>query len=379
MKFFFICGSLQVGKDGVGDYVRRLACMLIVDGHQVNAVALKDHHVTVHEDGVQQLNGIELPVLRLPATLSSHERYKLLSKKVKAFSPDMISLQYVGFGFQKYGLPFEMLSGFKKAIAGIKLHVMLHELWCGMAVTAGFKERVLGIMQKHFLKTLISKLKPQRVFTSIKPYHNYLKQIQVEADIVPIFGNIPVNEYGDDQEWKQLGLSKHLSLLSGMENRWLIIGFFGTSYNCPGLHEMLETIDQAAKKAGLKLGVLLIGHSRIQNVAEILKNIPGAVYWQTGALAPAMINRCMQLVDVGIVTSPVDGINKSGAALAWMERGIPVLISAFDKTYDDKEMKKLGIFQASSVNNVIEALNARNKLTPPNYLNKAAEAYLKCV
>ncbi|MCD8739747.1 glycosyltransferase [Mucilaginibacter roseus] len=379
MKFFFICGSLQAGRDGVGDYVRRLACMLIANGHQVNAVALKDHHIAVHEDGVQQLNGIELSVLRLPATLSSQERYKLLNKRIKSFSPDIISLQYVGFGFQKYGLPFEMLSGLRRATAGIKLHVMLHELWCGMALNAGFKEKVLGNLQKYFLKALITRLQPQRVFTSIKPYHSYLKQIQVEADVVPIFGNIPVNEYGDEQEWKQLGLSKHLSLLSGTEDRWLVVGFFGTSYNCPGLTEMLQTIDQAAKKAGLKLGVMLIGHSRIQNVVEILKNIPGAVYWQTGALAPAMINRCMQLVNVGVITSPVDGVYKSGAALAWMERGIPVLISASDNTYNEFEMKRLGIFQASSVNSVIEALNAKNKLTPPNYLNKAAEAYLQCV
>ncbi|MCC8408167.1 glycosyltransferase [Mucilaginibacter sp. UR6-1] len=379
MKFFFICGSLQAGSDGVGDYVRRLACMLIANGHQVNAVALKDHHLAVHEDTVQQLNGIQLPVLRLPATLSSRERYRLLSKKVKSFSPDIISLQYVGFGFQKYGLPFEMLSNFRKAVAGVKLHIMLHELWCGMAVNAGFKEKVLGNLQKRFLKTLITSLKPQHIFTSISPYHDYLKQIQVEADVVPIFGNIPTNEFGDDKEWQQFASSKHLSLLTGTAASWLVVGFFGTSYNCPGLKEMIETVNIAATQAGLKLGVLLIGHSRVQNVADILKTIPGAVYWQTGSVPAPMINRCMQLVDAGIVTSPVDGINKSGAAIAWMERGIPVLISASDKTYHEADMKKLGIFQASSVTNVIEALHAKGKIIPQNYLNQAAEAYLECI
>ena len=40
MKLIFICGSLEPGRDGVGDYTRRLAGELIRQGHQIAIIAL---------------------------------------------------------------------------------------------------------------------------------------------------------------------------------------------------------------------------------------------------------------------------------------------------------------------------------------------------
>ncbi|WP_295719181.1 hypothetical protein [Mucilaginibacter sp.] len=377
MKITFICSSLQIGSDGVGDYVRRLACELIKTGHQVNAIALKDSYTSVIETDVQVFDNIELQVFRLPASLNTVDRYNYLSKQVNLFKPDVISLQYVGFGFHKYGLPLDILLNLRKAIGSTRLQIMLHELWCGMAVNAGFKEKVLGNLQKLFLKTLITVLNPETIFTSIKPYLLFLKTIGINATVVPIFGNIPTNEFGSDSDWENLTKSANLSNLISPPQKWLVLGFFGTTYNCPGLDKLLNTASIAAQSAGLNLGILAIGHSRGQNVGDMAQNMRNVTYWQTGALSPGMINHCMQLVDIGVVTSPVDGIDKSGSAITWMERGIPVIISANDKTYIEHEMPKLGIYQASSPGAVVNAYKAKKVLKPKSNLKAAVIAYAK--
>ena len=38
MKITFICGSLNPGQDGVGDYTRRLAAQLALDGHECQLI-----------------------------------------------------------------------------------------------------------------------------------------------------------------------------------------------------------------------------------------------------------------------------------------------------------------------------------------------------
>ena len=45
MKIAFLCGSLEPGFDGVGDYVRMLASEVIVQGHQAVIVAINDTHL----------------------------------------------------------------------------------------------------------------------------------------------------------------------------------------------------------------------------------------------------------------------------------------------------------------------------------------------
>ena len=45
MRIVFICGSLEPGRDGVGDYVRHLAVAVAQQGHETAAVALRDPFV----------------------------------------------------------------------------------------------------------------------------------------------------------------------------------------------------------------------------------------------------------------------------------------------------------------------------------------------
>jgi hypothetical protein len=56
MKIIFLCGSLEPGCDGVGDYTRRLAGELIKQGHHIAAVALNDQYLQEEFTGMQQTN-----------------------------------------------------------------------------------------------------------------------------------------------------------------------------------------------------------------------------------------------------------------------------------------------------------------------------------
>ena len=42
MKILFICGTFENGKDGVGDYTKRLAKEIIDYGHSVHIIAIHD-------------------------------------------------------------------------------------------------------------------------------------------------------------------------------------------------------------------------------------------------------------------------------------------------------------------------------------------------
>src|SRR5207253_4173313 len=52
VRVTFICSSLEPGRDGVGDYSRRLAYALERQGHAAQLVGLNDRHLSVDEDGV---------------------------------------------------------------------------------------------------------------------------------------------------------------------------------------------------------------------------------------------------------------------------------------------------------------------------------------
>ena len=42
MKLLFLCSSLEPGRDGVGDYTRRLAGECLRQGHEVRLLSLND-------------------------------------------------------------------------------------------------------------------------------------------------------------------------------------------------------------------------------------------------------------------------------------------------------------------------------------------------
>ncbi|MDT0675834.1 hypothetical protein [Autumnicola musiva] len=375
MKILFICPGLEPGKDGVGDYVSRIAINLLKESHVVGAIALHDPFISeiIKEKRISGKNVLQ--VLRIPSEYNTTKRMKTAADWTRRFEPEWVSLQYVGFGFNKYGLPLELLN-LRKKFGDFKLHIMFHELWCGTPRESKIKEKILGTLQQIFIKRMAASLKPEEVFTNTYTSLKNLKKVGVDSKLTPVFSNIPIEEKGSDKHWNQMVKEKGLDQFSTNKEGWLIIGFFGTVYSYMNLKKLLVHAAIAASDAGRKLGILSIGHSRGQEIAKMAREFQ-ASYWQTGILPSSLVNRAMQLVDLGVVTTRCDGLNKSGSALAWLERGIPVIISEEDETYNKEEMEILGVYQVCSAKDVWSSYSSKGEFKIHNNLKETSEAYAR--
>lgn len=376
LKICFICSCLEPGRDGVGDYVRRLGGELIRRGFNVLVLSLNDKFISQEFNSIQFIDSTELSVLRFPAVKTYTDRKIWFTNQLTQFNPDWVSLQFVNFGFHPYGLPTDLIRLLLPLKSKVNLHLMFHELWCGMSAHATFKEKMLGFFQKGFIKLLYKSLKPNQVFTNVPPYAAYLHTIGIQSTVVPIFGNIPVDEWGSDSDWYTFVDNLPIKRLLNSSKEWLVIGFFGTVYPVPDLQAMIEKIRTAAKQINRKVAVLKIGSNRGEDLEATTQHLEAITYWHIGVSPPAIINRVMQLVDLAIITSPADRLDKSGAAVAWLERGRPILLSSEDKSFNELVDLPAGVYQVNSVLDVLSALHERTICSPVERLKQAGAAYV---
>jgi len=376
MKIIFLCGSLEPGRDGVGDYTRCLAAELIRRGHRAAIIALRDKAVDGDSATSQDSEGVAVPVLRLPAKMITNDRFAEAASYITAFNPEWISLQYVPFSFHNKGLCYSLGWRLAELGKGRKWHVMFHELWCGMSKLANLREKILGIGQKIVLKKIVLDLSPQAFFTSIKPYSDRLIRLGINpVNVVPLFGSIPLQERGDEQSWQKLIIEKHLESFTHPSKKILVLGFFGSIYKCQGLEALLKNASIAAKKLELSLGIIFVGYGHHGDVAQWVKSFLDVEIALVGPLEPAMLNRVLNIVDFGVITTPADGLNKSGAAVAWMERAIPVLIPWQDESGDSIELERNGVFRVFCEKDVRTAFSSKGRRSPQSRLNSVVQCY----
>ena len=109
MTIIFLCGSLEPGSDGVGDYIRKLSAAMFKKGHMVAAIALNDRQIQRLEEGHQTENNVQIPVLRIPSLLPHAEKFMLASTFIEKWNPDWLSLQFVPYAFNEKGIPFGLI------------------------------------------------------------------------------------------------------------------------------------------------------------------------------------------------------------------------------------------------------------------------------
>ena len=195
MKIIFLCGSLEPGRDGVGDYTRRLGSELIRQGHQIALLAINDFHLK--EDEVSNLDNVdETPILRIAPGKKYKERFSKAKHFIDRFDPEWISLQYVPFSFQKKGFPWNLGKQLSKLGEGRKWHIMFHELWVGMDIESPAKHKILGTAQEFIARRIINRLEPKVIHTQANLYRLYLERLGYKIELLPMFGNIPVFYHG---------------------------------------------------------------------------------------------------------------------------------------------------------------------------------------
>ncbi len=313
MKIVFLCGSLEPACDGVGDYTRRLAGEMIRQGHQVAAVALNDTHLQELLMGRQHSEGVDLPVLRIPADWKPGLRLEYVRIWIEEFDPDWLSLQFVPFSFHPKGLSFGLGSLLKKLGKGRRWHIMFHELWVGMDINSPRKHIWWGQTQRLLIRQLIKKIKPAVVHTQTRLYQLLLLKLGVNALYLPLFSNIPLLNHSSPLPVEEQKRTPNFVLFGGIHPK--------------------APVEEFAKEAALyakkreEIGILtIIGRcgneqSRWLSVCESA----GLVVDLLGEQSPENISEVLINASIGISTTPTLLAEKSGSVAAMWAHKLPVI------------------------------------------------------
>jgi hypothetical protein len=318
IKILFICGSLEPGKDGVGDYTRRLCGELIRRGNSCAIISLCDHHVNEFSTQIQEIEETTFLVHRIPVATTNKQRLIFTQEIVTRMQPDWISLQFVPYSFNAKGLPF-WLPTFLSKLQGIhKWHIMFHELWLGISRESSLKDKVIGLLQKGIINKVVERIEPKVVHTQAKVYQYYLSKLNVKAYYLPLFGNITVSG------------SKKSKFDS------IVFVIFATIHDkapfanfVADLKKELQHSNKLSKFIFVgRNGSLLSSWTALLDENEIEFEILGSCSEET-------ISELLSNSSYGISTTPYKISDKSGVVAAYREHQLPILSIA--KTWTDIE------------------------------------------
>lgn len=308
MHIVFLCGSLEPGRDGVGDYVRRLAAVLMQQGHKAVAVALNDSFVGQEVLGTQAQDGEHVPVCRLPGAWLARRRFGRARQWITDFNPTWVSLQYVPYAFQAKGVPLRLSQQLGSLVRGRQVHVMMHETWLGAPAGAPLRRQLLAWLQRTVVQRLLRGLWPAVVHTHLPTYQAQLAALGWQARPLPLFSNI----------------ARVLTPAVLDEPAEFQVGIFSQADNGEVLAHFLTGLD--ALLPG-RVQVLLMGGAagamRALQVVLEEHGLRGRVR-HTGFLEHDSLSAALQSCALGLTPVPRHGLGKSGSAAAFLAHGIAV-------------------------------------------------------
>ena len=335
MVILFLNSCLDPGKDGVGDYTRRLAQACSRQGHSCHLMALNDSAITeVIETREPANESSQVRILRLPATMPWPVRVKLATEFRFRVAADRISLQFVPYGFDSKGIVRNLERYLLPITAGIPLHVMFHELWIGVGKSSPLKEKVVGQVQRYYLQRLIERLKPDAISTSNALYLSLLEKLGLAASLLPLFGNIPIDETTGPEKIPPALVRSCLCDETGAHpGRWLGL-FFGTLHPEWKPEPFLSNLVTASTKANRTTCLVAAGRLGEHGAVTWEKmetDYAGTVdFLRLGELPAPQVSALMKAADFGLAASPWQLIGKSGSVAAMLDHGLPVIVCRDD-------------------------------------------------
>lgn len=316
MRLMFVCGCLEPGCDGVGDYVVRLGTALVSPHMEVYILALNDTYignVATEKRGTAQGS---IQVRRFPSVMAWHKRSEQALHFVREVSPEVLSLQYVPYSFHKKGLPFSLNNWLGTLSGEFRSHVMLHEIW--LDSPAGWKQRVAAFLQRRLIRKMIGMMKPGVVNVSVPHDRDVLAKIGICADVLPLFGNVcPGTAIQPGRK----------SMLAERDVPTVL--YFGAAPKGAFRQIFTNEVLGFCKKDLRGIRLVFTGGEAQAKAAffEVLKaslrGYPCEIL-DLGFLPAGEISRLMRQCDAGISKSKPRYLGKSGAAAAMLEHGLPV-------------------------------------------------------
>ncbi len=321
MKIVFLCGSLEPGRDGVGDYTLRLAGEMTRQGNEVGIIALYDRHIDKDFTGLHTSGNYQIPVLRLNFQTNAIQRYQVAGSWIDDFDPEWLSIQYVPFSFHPKG----MSTGLGKALYAIgkkrNWHIMFHELWVGMHIGASLKETLWGKFQRQLIRSMIGNIKPGLIHTQSGLYKAQLKRMGFEAQLLPLFSNIPVAENKDESVDERKGTLQ--------KGRKIYFVLFGGVHKGGPVIQFAEEIKTWSDRTGIPVLLLIAGRGgNEQKYWEKTWEQAGLEVEIMGELPELELSKVLSRADFGITTTVLGKVEKSGSVAAMKDHGLKVICVA---------------------------------------------------
>jgi len=321
MKIVFIVASLEHGKDGVGDYSRKLAVELVALGNECLCIAINDHKLKTDEccTDVDLSRGHGPHELRFSGRQTWGHRLQVISEVIDKFRPDWISLQYVPWGYDPRGLPRQLPSQLRRITARYPLHIMCHELWMEGPLFS-IKNQLIGYAQKLLYRRLLNVLRPQMIHTQTALYRDMLCSIGESCEILPLHGNIAVSSSrADGLTW----LSKRI----GSSNGELCLGFFGEMHSSLDSEKVAALARECASQACPSW--ILSGGSLNADSLMVWKELKQYFTDKTrfallGRMEEREVSHYLAGLTMGLTSYPWEFVGKSGGVAAMLEHGLAV-------------------------------------------------------
>jgi len=340
MKILFICGSAEIGKDGVGDYTRRLCGELIRMGHKAQIVSLCDQFVTDYSVENQTIEGTNLLVCRMSLSLSRKQRLVRLQDIMNDFVPNWISLQFVPYSFNPKGLPFWLPSFLKKLKGNHKWHIMFHELWLGIDKESSFKHKCIGKLQQVLIKKTINITQPIIINTQNKLYQFFLQSHNVQAEVLPICGNIP------------------LTAIKKQTTEYFQFVLFGTIHIGAPFEDFVIDVKSISNQFSKPIKFIFVGMngSELISYSEVLLKYK-ICFEVMGMQSESVISQMLLDSDFGITTTPYLQTEKSGVYAAYKEHYLNAICVARKWTPTNGEYDIPQILKYEKNNLIIKPIN----------------------
>ncbi|MBF0502012.1 MAG: hypothetical protein HQM09_17870, partial [Candidatus Riflebacteria bacterium] len=238
MKIMFIGGDL-FGDGGVADYAKLLSEAVQELGHKTFILSLFRHD---NADSAPPFTPCSTDFLNISETATWNERIKSGRDAIRRFKPDVISMQFVPFSYQKKGiLHGEVGKNISELLSHIPLHIFFHELHAGLrpSLTCGYFW--LGLFQRMFFKRFILKLNPMLLHTNSSIYIYYTKKMGLNVKKLDLFGNIKV-EKPDRNVIFKLFADRNIPIDSQTRNSFILMGFFGGIQNLAPIELFLQQL-----------------------------------------------------------------------------------------------------------------------------------------
>lgn len=316
MRIRFLTATIEPGKDGIGDYTMRLAEKCRGHGHTIDIVAFNDRHARETEHTPE--------LLRLPCTTPWPDRLRQFEQWQKS-APDWTSLQFAPYALHKKGLVGGWINRLSALITH-PLHLFAHEIWIGQDAGDPFRHKLVGLIQRAYIKSLFRALAPQVLHTSNAFYAECLGREGFAARVLPLLGSVPF-ERGDSGEAERK-LLRQLGLGSRSE-AWLF-GIFGTLHPVWPPEPLLSRLIEAGAQNHRRICLLSLGRigSGQPLWDRMKKEYAGRIHFlQLGELRVRELSAIFQALDFGIATTPYEILGKSSAVAVMREHGLPIIVN----------------------------------------------------